>query len=97
MQAPERSLPDSSLFKAYDIRGIVDRPLTRSAVQAIGSALGSLATGSAVTSIAVGRDGRLSGTMLREALIDGIARTGTNVVDIAMLPTPGLHFALHFF
>ena len=49
------------IFKAYDIRGIVDRTLTEAAVCAIGSALGSLASESAVASIAVGRDGRLSG------------------------------------
>ena len=95
MQAVEQPLPDSSLFKAYDIRGIVDRTLTCSAVQAIGSALGSLATESALTLIAVGRDGRLSGPMLRDALIDGIARTGVDVVDIGMVPTPVLYFATH--
>ena len=50
MQALELPLPDSSIFKAYDVRGIVDRTLTPSAVRAIGSALGSLASESAVTS-----------------------------------------------
>ena len=56
-----RLMLNPSIFKAYDIRGIVDRTLTQSAVRAIGAALGSLALESAVTSIAVGRDGRLSG------------------------------------
>ncbi|MBA3254220.1 MAG: phosphomannomutase/phosphoglucomutase [Burkholderiaceae bacterium] len=88
-------LPDSSIFKAYDIRGIVDRTLTQSAVQSIGSALGSLATESAVTCIAVGRDGRLSGPALRDALIEGIASTGIDVIDIGMVPTPVLYFATH--
>ena len=96
MQAlAELPLPDSSLFKAYDIRGIVDRTLTQSAVRAIGSALGSLALQSAVSTIAVGRDGRLSGPMLRDALTDGITSTGVNVIDIGMVPTPVLYFATH--
>ena len=96
MQAlAELPLPDSSLFKAYDIRGIVDRTLTQSAVRAIGSALGSLALQSAVSTIAVGRDGRLSGPMLRDALTDGITGTGVNVIDIGMVPTPVLYFATH--
>ena len=91
----ELPLPDSSLFKAYDIRGIVDRTLTQSAARAIGSALGSLALESAVSVIAVGRDGRLSGPMLRDALTDGITSTGVDVVDIGMVPTPVLYFATH--
>ena len=81
---------NAGIFKAYDIRGIVDRTLTPSAVQAIGSALGSLALESAVQCIAVGRDGRLSGPMLRDALIDGITSTGTDVTDVGMVPTPVL-------
>ena len=95
MQTIESTLPDPSIFKAYDVRGIVDRTLTRSAVQAIGSALGSLALESAVQCIAVGRDGRLSGPMLRDALIDGITSTGTDVTDVGMVPTPVLYFATH--
>ena len=86
---------DPSIFKAYDIRGIVDRTLTPSAVRAIGSALGSLASEVLCTRIAVGRDGRLSGPMLRDALIDGITSTGTDVIDIGMVPTPVLYFATH--
>ena len=95
MQALELPQPDSSLFKAYDVRGIVDRTLTRTAVRAIGSALGSLASESSVTSMAVGRDGRLSGPMLRDALIDGLTSAGIDVIDIGMVPTPVLYFATH--
>jgi phosphomannomutase/phosphoglucomutase len=89
------TLPDSSIFKAYDIRGIVERTLTDAAVRAVGAALGSLAAESAVTSIAVGRDGRLSGPALRDALVDGLTSTGIDVVDIGMVPTPVLYFATH--
>ena len=88
-------IPDPSIFKAYDIRGVVDLTLTESGVREIGSALGSLASETGVASMVVGRDGRLSGPMLRDALIDGIACTGIDVTDIGMVPTPVLYFATH--
>ena len=72
---------DPGIFKAYDIRGIVDRTLTVDAVRAIGAALGSEAVARGMARIAVGRDGRLSGPRLRDALIEGIRSTGTAVVD----------------
>jgi len=90
------SLPiDPSIFKAYDVRGVVDRSLTRDAVRAIGAALGSQACTLAVREIAVGRDGRLSGPALRDALIEGIRSTGCAVVDIGMVATPMVYFATH--
>src|SRR5262249_49387702 len=84
---------DPSIFKAYDVRGIVDRTLTEQAARDIGAAFGSEASVRAVTEVAVGRDGRLSGPRLSAALIDGIRSTGTNVVDIGMVATPMLYFA----
>ena len=84
---------DPALFKAYDIRGIVDRTLTPDAVRAIGAALGSEAAACSMGTIAVGRDGRLSGPALRDALIEGIRGTGTNVIDVGMVATPMLYFA----
>jgi phosphomannomutase/phosphoglucomutase len=90
------SLPiDPSIFKAYDVRGVVDRSLTRDAVRAIGAALGSQACTLAVREIAVGRDGRLSGPALRDALIEGIRSTGCAVVDVGMVATPMVYFATH--
>jgi phosphomannomutase/phosphoglucomutase len=84
---------DPSLFKAYDVRGIVGRTLTEDAARAIGAAFGSEAQARAVAEVAVGRDGRLSGPALSAALIDGIRSTGTAVVDIGMVATPMLYFA----
>lgn len=84
---------DASIFKAYDIRGVVERNLTPDAVRAIGQALGSEAFDRGIAEIAVGRDGRLSGPSLRDALIAGIRRTGTAVADVGMVPTPMLYFA----
>lgn len=86
---------DPGLFKAYDIRGIVERSLTPAAVKLIGAALGSEAIERDMREIAVGRDGRLSGPALRDALIEGIRSTGVNVVDVGMVPTPMLYFATH--
>ena len=83
------------IFKAYDIRGVVDVTLTIEAVRAIGAAVGSTAAERGVTQVVVGRDGRLSGPQLSAALIEGIRSTGTGVIDIGMVPTPLLYFATH--
>ncbi|HXT04247.1 MAG TPA: phosphomannomutase/phosphoglucomutase [Casimicrobiaceae bacterium] len=83
------------IFKAYDIRGIVGRTLTRPAVQVIGQALGSLAGERGRDTIVVGRDGRLSGPELLGALSEGIRAAGVNVVDIGMVTTPMTYFAAH--
>jgi len=87
---------DANLFKAYDIRGIVERNLTREAARSIGAALGSEARERAVREIAVGRDGRLSGPWLRDGLIEGLRGTGVDVVDIGQVATPMLYFATHY-
>jgi phosphomannomutase/phosphoglucomutase len=84
---------DPSIFKAYDVRGIVDRTLTEEAARAIGAAFGSEAQARGVNEVAVGRDGRLSGPRLAAALIEGIRSTGTAVVDVGMVATPMLYFA----
>jgi phosphomannomutase/phosphoglucomutase len=86
---------DPSIFKAYDVRGVVDRTLTVSAARSIGAALGSEALGRDLREIAVGRDGRLSGPALRDALVEGIRSTGCGVVDVGMVATPMLYFATH--
>ena len=81
------------IFKAYDIRGIVGRTLTPSIVQKIGRALGSLARERKRDTIAVGRDGRLSGPELIAALSDGICSAGVDVIDVGMVATPMTYFA----
>ncbi len=86
------SLADS-IFKAYDIRGIVDETLTENAVYAIGKALGSEARALQQETIAVARDGRLSGPRLLAALIAGIRSSGTHVINVGRVPTPVLYFA----
>src|SRR6476620_10451967 len=81
------------IFKAYDIRGIVGRTLTPAIVRTIGQALGSLARERGRDTIAVGRDGRLSGPELIAALSDGICSAGVDVVDVGMVVTPMTYFA----
>jgi phosphomannomutase/phosphoglucomutase len=81
------------IFKAYDIRGIVDQSLTADAVRTIGQAIGSEARERNLSTIAIGRDGRLSGPELAGALAEGINRAGVDVVDIGCVPTPVTYFA----
>ena len=88
------SLP-KEIFKAYDIRGIVDRTLTPDIVSAIGQAIGSEAAQRGQTDIAIGRDGRLSGPELAAALALGIRRSGINVIDLGLVATPMTYFAAY--
>ena len=89
------ALPAPEIFKAYDIRGIVDTVLTPDAVRAIGHALGSEAVARGQKAVAVGRDGRLSGPALAGALAEGIRAAGVDVIDIGCVPTPLTYFAAY--
>ncbi|WP_372524217.1 phosphomannomutase/phosphoglucomutase [Sulfuricaulis sp.] len=91
--AATASLPPE-IFKAYDIRGIVGKTLTPDIVERVGQALGSEALASKQKRFVIGRDGRLSGPELSAALARGIARSGCDVVDIGMAPTPVVYFAI---
>jgi len=84
-----------SIFKAYDIRGIVDETLTLDAVELIGKAYGSEAKAQSQQTVVIARDGRLSSPKISAALSKGILSTGCDVIDIGMVPTPVLYFATH--
>lgn len=88
---------DSSIFKAYDIRGVVDKTLTEDVARAVGRVLGSLAVEANVSAFCVGRDGRLSGERLMNALVEGIVSTGMKVLDVGAVPTPVLYYATKYF
>lgn len=88
---------DRSIFKAYDIRGIVGKTLTEDVVRSVGEVLGTWAARKGIKTMCVGRDGRLSGPSLSAALMQGIVSAGVNVKDIGMQPTPVLYFATHHF
>ena len=84
-----------AIFKAYDIRGVVDDTLTVDAVRAIGLALGIAARRAGMRETVVGRDGRLSGPKLVAALSDGFRAAGVHVIDIGMVPTPVVYYATY--
>lgn len=81
------------IFKAYDIRGIVDKTLTVEVTYQIGQAIGTEVLAHGGDSIVIGRDGRLSGPMLAEALSNGLRSTGVNVVDIGVAPSPVVYYS----
>lgn len=83
----------ASIFRAYDIRGIVGKTLTPEIVRLIGLALGSEAAARGETTLVVARDGRISGPEMIAALKQGITETGRDVIDIGMVPTPTLYYA----
>lgn len=84
-----------SIFRAYDIRGIVGDTLTEESVYAIGYAIGLLALKKGEQRIALGRDGRLSGPVLSRALAEGILSSGCDVIDLGVVPTPLLYYATY--
>ena len=83
------------IFKAYDIRGIVQTALTPEAVGNIGHAIGSEAVARRQKEIAIGRDGRASGPELSAALARGLRASGMAVVDVGMVATPMVYFATY--
>lgn len=82
----------SSIFRAYDIRGIADQYLTPDNVYRIGQAIGSEAEDRGEQIIIVGADGRVSSPAVVEMLIKGLRRSGRDIIDIGIVPTPLLYF-----
>ena len=83
---------DASIFKAYDIRGVVGRTIDDVFAEHLGRAFGSEALALGEKAVAVGRDGRLSGAALVAALARGLASTGLDVVDLGAVTTPMLYY-----
>ncbi|HMB43962.1 MAG TPA: phosphomannomutase/phosphoglucomutase, partial [Luteimonas sp.] len=83
---------DRSIFRAYDIRGIVGQTLDVNIARLIGQAIGSLMQERNQRNIVVGRDGRLSSPSLADALIEGLRKAGRDVIDIGEAPTPMAYF-----
>jgi phosphomannomutase len=82
-----------SIFKAYDIRGIVPTGLNEAVAEGLGRAFGTVAMAEGQRTVAVGRDGRLSGPVLQAALVRGLMAAGIEVIDIGMVTTPMVYFA----
>jgi len=85
-----------SIFKAYDIRGIVAESLTDDVVYDIGRAIGSEAAVRGQDRVCVARDGRLSGPAFIAALSQGLRDTGRDVIDLGRVPTPLLYFSTYY-
>src|SRR3989442_8327774 len=85
------------IFKAYDVRGIVDKTLTEEAAELIGRGLGTMGRRKGVQRFVVGRDGRLSGPKLARAVARGLNAAGIDVTDIGVVATPMVYFATHHF
>jgi phosphomannomutase/phosphoglucomutase len=83
------------IFRAYDIRGVIDRSLDSGVASSVGQAVGTLALEQNAGPVVVARDGRLSGPYLMQGMIDGILSTGCDVLDIGAVPTGVLYFAAH--
>ena len=86
----------ASIFRAYDIRGVVGETLTAGIARYIGLGIGTEAGDRGEQAIIVGRDGRHSSPELAGALVAGLRESGRDVVDIGMVPTPLLYFATHW-
>lgn len=86
----------AGIFRQYDIRGIVGRDLTPTVATALGRAYAAYLDDHKIAgAVAVGRDNRPSGDTLRDALVQGLTTGGRDVVDIGVVPTPALYWALH--
>ena len=83
----------SEIFRAYDIRGVVETTLTPEVIYLIGLSIGSEAIDRGYSSIIVARDGRVSGPQLMQSLIQGLNESGCDVIDLGCAPTPLLYFA----
>ncbi|HZH04572.1 MAG TPA: phosphomannomutase/phosphoglucomutase [Myxococcaceae bacterium] len=84
---------NGQIFREYDIRGLVDQDLTPGVVEGLGLGLGTVVKRKGGRSVTVGRDCRESSTRFRDALISGLTRTGLDVVDVGVVPTPLTYFA----
>ncbi|HTJ93915.1 MAG TPA: phosphomannomutase/phosphoglucomutase [Pararobbsia sp.] len=82
-----------SIFKAYDIRGVIGKTLDANVARLLGRAYGSEVRAQGGDAVVIARDGRLSGPELSKALAEGLQASGVDVVDIGMVPTPVGYFA----
>ena len=83
------------IFKAYDIRGIIDKTLDAGIARDIGRAFGSAVRAKGEKTVVIGRDGRLSGPELAQALAEGLQAVGVDVIDLGVVATPVLYLGTH--
>jgi phosphomannomutase / phosphoglucomutase len=81
-----------TIFKAYDIRGVIDKTLDASVAKKIGQAFGRAALAKGEKKVVIGRDGRLSGPELTAALALGLQAAGVDVIDLGVVATPMVYY-----
>jgi len=86
---------NQSIFKAYDIRGVVGKTLDASIARQIGQAFGSAVRKKGERTVVIGKDGRLSGPELTAALAQGLQDAGIDVIDLGVVVTPMVYFSTH--
>ncbi len=86
---------DPTILREYDVRGVVGETLSEADAEALGRAFGSVVVERNGDCVAVGYDGRLTSPRLEEALCNGLAACGLEVLRIGRGPTPMLYFAVH--
>jgi len=88
---------DPSIFRAYDVRGVVGKTLDGNVARLLGRAIGTVMAERGLHEIVVGRDGRVSGPELAGALAEGLREADIDVIDLGAVPTPVVYFATYQF
>jgi phosphomannomutase len=83
-----------TIFRAYDIRGVVGVDLDEDVYRRLGLAAGAYFAGQGLRSVVVARDARLSSPQFQAALIAGLRAAGRDVIDIGQAATPTMYFAV---
>jgi phosphomannomutase / phosphoglucomutase len=86
-----------TIFREYDIRGVADRDLLTPDIVDLGKAIGTYMIRRTGRKINLGRDCRLSGQRLHDALLEGLLSTGAEITDIGVIPTPLLYYSVYKF
>ncbi len=86
---------DPTIFREYDIRGLVGKELTPETVETLGRGMGTYFRRQGKKEVALGRDCRLSSPAFAEALTKGLRSTGCGVIDLGIIPTPLLYFSMY--
>jgi phosphomannomutase/phosphoglucomutase len=83
-----------AIFREYDIRGVVDHDLSEPFARLLGQACGTMLRRAGHRRAAIGYDVRPSSSGYAHAMAEGMLSTGVDVVDVGLVPTPGLYWAL---
>lgn len=83
------------IFREYDIRGVVDPQLDSATCELLGKGLGTTLIRAGAKNCVLGRDVRLSSDRIRDDFVRGLLSTGIDVIDLGVVPTPAVYYALY--